>query len=360
MNKTITVSLFSLFALTISPLAHCMKNKSQAKQIGSAFKLVKTFKIPEVKVKSAYVSKNGAFLSIASDSSAIFFIDVNEQEMRLLNVVNDDVYDTCISPDSKYLGIYQSSSVLLYNFSTKKTTVVTDSLGCTARMCFSDDSKLFAYGELNKVVVFDIEKQQEICNSRSTQIQAVCFSPDKKYIATGSYHGTVGIRAIKPEGLIPHYKHERRINSICFSKDGKYVVSGSDDTKRTTPTSLSVKICKFDVLGNIIEAGGYNHDSCVTSVCLCNRYLASADEGGCLKVYNIKNPTKPKRIFEYKDKHGVVSIGFSELGDKLISVSQDGTIRVYQANKKAKKERLGFLGKKTNIFVAINLWTSKK
>jgi WD40 repeat protein len=60
-------------------------------------------------------------------------------------------------------------------------------------------------------------------------VNSVAFSPDGKYIVSGSGDNTAGVWEALTGKEIARMTHEAEVNSVAFSPDGKYVVSGSDD-----------------------------------------------------------------------------------------------------------------------------------
>jgi WD40 repeat protein len=66
--------------------------------------------------------------------------------------------------------------------------------------------------------------------SHSESVRSVAFSPDGKYLASGSGDYTVKLWSIESQKEVTTLQgHDKSVNSVAFSPDGKYLVSGSQD-----------------------------------------------------------------------------------------------------------------------------------
>ena len=61
-------------------------------------------------------------------------------------------------------------------------------------------------------------------------VYSVCFSPDGKQLATGSFDRTVRLWDVETGACVRTLEgHGRWVSSVCFSPDGRMVASGSED-----------------------------------------------------------------------------------------------------------------------------------
>ena len=91
------------------------------------------------------------------------------------------------------------------------------------------DEYRFASGSEQNVLIWKLNGETITCRGHTDNVKSVCFSPDGRYVASGSWDKTIrvwnsqnGLLAIDLlEG------HKFSVNSVCYSGDGTRIVSGS-------------------------------------------------------------------------------------------------------------------------------------
>ncbi|MBK6997432.1 MAG: PD40 domain-containing protein [Lewinellaceae bacterium] len=92
----------------------------------------------------------------------------------------------------------------------------------------------------NSVKIWDLSsgKVLQTLDGHSASVNSVAFSPDGKWLATGSSDETAKIWDWT-SGKVLHTLegHTASVNSVCFSPDGKQIATGAGDFLRKTSQS---------------------------------------------------------------------------------------------------------------------------
>ena len=111
-------------------------------------------------------------------------------------------------------------------------------------------------------------------------VNSVCYSPDGKYIASGSDDKTVKIWEVETGRELRTLRgHSYDVNSVCYSPDGKYIASGSDDK--------TIKIWEAETGRELRTLNGYADQ--VYSVCYSpdGKYVASGSKDNTIKLWDM-------------------------------------------------------------------------
>jgi WD40 repeat protein/energy-coupling factor transporter ATP-binding protein EcfA2 len=151
-------------------------------------------------------------------------------------------------------------------------------------------------------------------------ITSVTFSPDNKYILTGSGDATARIWDLNGNMIKIFIGHSGHVNSVAFSPDGQKVLTGSDDG--------TAKL--WDMQGNVITVFS-GHKSGVTSVAFSPDGLKvlTGSKDATARLWDINGTS----IIIFKGHNSTVkSVAFSSDGKTILTGSDDYSARLWDLN----------------------------
>ncbi len=153
-------------------------------------------------------------------------------------------------------------------------------------------------------------------------VNSVTFSRDGKWVVSGSYDGTIGIRDAESGKQICLLKDtEGFYSAVAISPDGKRIVSGSDDRK--------VKIWDAESGKKLKTLSGHRGE--VFSVALDGNAsrIVSGSGDGTIRIWDAKSGEGIRTLRGHGDE--VKSVAFSPDGKRVVSGGEDDTAKVWDA-----------------------------
>ena len=200
-------------------------------------------------------------------------------------------------------------------------------------------------------------------------VKSVAYSPDNRYIVSGSDDSSLVIWDIQLAKHVWVLKgHSSYVLSVGYSNDGRHIVSGSWDksiriwdvasgtcVKVLLGESSTIYTVSWSPDGSFIASGSFNNsiriwDADISKhnygTCLKtmqensgpiwsvswspdSRHLVSGSEDGLLRIWDILSSTCIARLNGHE--MGVMSVAYSKDGRFILSGSRDRTIRIWNA-----------------------------
>lgn len=169
---------------------------------------------------------------------------------------------------------------------------------------------------------------------QSKQLTSMAITADGQRVATGDTSGEIQVHEPFAGGSLAKSQMSvlGPVYGLAFSFDGRQIVSAAADG-----TIQIWDAASGERVGQPMKAA----DAAVWTVAFSpdGRRIVSGDRDGAVRVWNLgaeqsewhvlHQPNGDKRP---EDRHGVTSVAYSSNGQRIISGSEDGTVRVWDAS----------------------------
>jgi len=187
-----------------------------------------------------------------------------------------------------------------------------------ANRCFGTSYKGF------EIQLMDIKTKKDVCSFKAHdgEINSVNFSPDARYLASGSQDGTIKLWNVENCTYVRTLMKKELVQTVTFSPDGKCIA-----------TEINNTIYFWDVNnGRLIRSFNGHHSDMVHSMSFSpdGKYVASGSSDNTINLFNVEDGTL---IRTFKGHTGDVnSVCFSSNSKLIASGSRDNTIRIWNVN----------------------------
>jgi len=158
----------------------------------------------------------------------------------------------------------------------------------------------------------------------SDYVDAVAWSPNSQFIASGSWDGIVQVWDAHTGAIVTTYKgHRDAVSALAWSPNGQYIASGSwDHTVQVWYAQTGEIINVYRGHSEFVDAVAWSPDG---------RYIASGDRNNTILVWNALTGKTLNSYVEYTG--GIIeALAWSPDGRFIAAGSRDRTVRVWEAS----------------------------
>ncbi|CCH96461.1 serine/threonine-protein kinase [Microcystis aeruginosa] len=207
-----------------------------------------------------------------------------------------------------------------HSFLDKTLTGHSDSV---QSVVYSPDGRYLASGSSDKTIkIWETATGTELrtLTGHSMTVWSVAYSPDGRYLASGSLDKTIKIWEVATGKVRTLTGHYMTFWSVAYSPDGRYLASGSSDK--------TIKIWETATGKELRTLAG--HSKGVWSVVYSpdGRYLASGSSDKTIKIWEVATGQELRTLTGHSE--GVLSVAYSPDGRYLASGIGDGAIKIWE------------------------------
>ncbi|MCX6156964.1 MAG: protein kinase [Ignavibacteriae bacterium] len=192
---------------------------------------IKTFNEHTDSVQNVYFSPKGEYAFSLTSDYQLNIIDMSLSKCTIkIDSKSKHISCVSISPDGKYFLSNDLEIKMIASNFFRHINIIQRNDTVYSSVCFSPNMKYVLSGS-DEIILYDIKSNinRKYPNNPFDEISTVCFSPNSNYFITGSKDKSIKLWGISNDKVIETvYGHNREINTVCFSPDGNYIISGSD------------------------------------------------------------------------------------------------------------------------------------
>jgi len=185
-----------------------------------------------------------------------------------------------------------------------------------------DGVRLATGSQGGKVHLYNVETgtKESTFETGGKFILSLCYSPDGTHLAVGSQDGGIYVFDLETGSNIHAESHAMPIRSLKYARDGKLIFSASDDKYIKVHDAASA----ISVVSTLSGHTGWALSVDPTSD---GRYLASGSADSTVRVWDLAQRQQLHKFVDHSDQ--VWSVAFNHNGSRLLSVSEDKSMIIY-------------------------------
>jgi NACHT domain- and WD repeat-containing protein len=278
------------------------------------------------------ISNDGkTILSCSADRTLKTWDATNGKEIMTYEGHKDAIEMCKFSPQNdKIISADRSGQIIIWNTVTGNKDSRYDSGKNVEAQFDSTNDRVVVAGKGNMLTVWDISKLSKPkrvhqLRGHNRPVNACCFSPDGKRIASAGEEGEIKLWDPETGKLIEtsSTKHESAVWRLKYFKDGKTIVSASEDGKLKLWNSTNLQ-----EQGEL--TGTESEPIWAIDVSPNGEWIISGSQDNTLKLWSVKEKCKTFDFGGHADE--VWGCRFFPNGMQAISASWDRTLRVWDIN----------------------------
>jgi WD40 repeat protein len=292
----------------------------------------------------AFSSDNKHIVSCSRDDIKLWDV-VTGNLKRTLRASSSIHQAAALSPDGKIiLAGCLNGNIHLWDTLTGNLQKTLSCCPWIRAVGFSPNGRHIAFGSIDGTIhlcdtitwdqktIDTITWDRKMMESRSPWVNTFTFSPDGKYIVSGSDDGAITLwNAMTGNAEKPLAGHSRSIRAVAFSPDGRSIISGSGDGIIKLWDVITGDVQRT-VVFPLQGQGKYSSEVSPIALSPDGQYMASVSIDGKLKLWDTMTGNV-HRILSHNSQGGLTSIAFSTDGKYIVSGSGDGTISLWDTTK---------------------------